>query len=81
MKIISVALLAGLGMGASALPAAASLGSPTTVRGQDTYSANTLLAQSTAQLGPTGEYSGRSEERGGNFKPKTKIKKVKKVKK
>jgi hypothetical protein len=78
MKIVSVALLAGLGMAASAFPAAASPAPSAAIGGSDAYSGNALLAQYSApsRLSGTGEYNGRSEERGGNFKPKSK--KVKK---
>ena len=71
MKIVSVALLAGIGMAASTLPAAASVASSAMIGSPDIYSGNALLIQYTApprpsRLGPTGEYNGRSEEPDGN---------------
>jgi hypothetical protein len=74
MKIVSAALLAGLGMVASALPAAASPAPSATIGGSDGYSGHALLIQYSApsRLSGTGEYNGRSEERGGNFKRKAK---------
>jgi hypothetical protein len=74
MKIVGVALLAGLGTAAMALPA---LGSPAAIGGPDSEAGKAASVQ-VAQLSSTGEYSGRSEERGGNFKKKKKMKSAKK---
>jgi hypothetical protein len=76
MKIVSVALIAGIGIAASALPASAFPGSSAIIGRPAADAGNVLLIQFTAPraspLSPTGEYNGRSEERGGSFKRKTK---------
>ena len=76
MKITMVSLLVGLGMAASAVP---SLASPASsgILGQDSLSDRATSIQYTrpAQLGGTGEYNGRSEDRDGNFKRTKKSKK------
>jgi hypothetical protein len=78
MKIISVALLAGLGIAASALTASASPVLSPMIGNPDTNAGSMLLVQYSgpSRLSATGEYNGRSEARGGSFKPTKKVKKI-----